>query len=430
MARCRTCRLKIAVCMALLLLIFSQTCGAYSVMSHEALIDSAWDTAIKPLLLKRFPDATPDQLREAHSYAWGGAVIQDMGYYPFGSKLFSDLTHYVRSGDFVMALIRDSQNIDEYAFALGALAHYAADNEGHRVATNKAVPMLYPKLREKYGDVVVYDENPAAHLKTEFGFDVLQVAQGHYAPDDYHDHIGFEVSKEVLDRAFQETYCVKLDDIFTNYDLALGTYRHAVGAIIPKMTKVAWQTKKDEIMQSDPSMTRQKFLYHLSRSSYRKRWGKTYEQPTIGERILAFVIRILPKVGPLSALSFRMPTPDAEKLFMASFIEALHDYQQYGAQVRANGHPDLVNDNFDTGTVTGPGEYPLADKTYADLLDRLAKDKFAQVSPELRADILRYFNDPGAPFAIKKNKKQWDKVVREVNDLKTANLSTTAKLLN
>ena len=223
---------------------------------------------------------------------------------------------------------------------------------------------------------------------------------------------------------------MKLDDIFTNYDLALGTYRHAVGAIIPKMTKVAWQTKKDEIMQSDPSMTRQKFLYHLSRSSYRKRWGKTYEQPTIGERILAFVIRILPKVGPLSALSFRMPTPDAEKLFMASFIEALHDYQQYGAQVRANGHPDLVNDNFDTGTVTGPGEYPLADKTYADLLDRLAKDKFAQVSPELRADILRYFNDPGAPFAIKKNKKQWDKVVREVNDLKTANLTATAKLLN
>ncbi|HWF37821.1 MAG TPA: zinc dependent phospholipase C family protein [Candidatus Acidoferrales bacterium] len=426
----RIWQLKIAARIALLFLMVSQTCGAYSVMSHEALIDSAWDPAIKPLLLKRFPDATPDQLKEAHSYAWGGAVIQDMGYYPFGSKLFSDLTHYVRSGDFVVALIRDSQNIDEYAFALGALAHYAADNEGHRMATNKAVPMLYPKLREKYGDVVVYDENPAAHLKTEFGFDVLQVAKGHYAPDDYRDHIGFQVSKEVLDRAFQETYCLKLDDIFTNYDLALGTYRHAVGSIIPKMTKVAWQTKKDEIMQSDPSMTRKRFLYHLSRSSYRKRYGKAYEQPTIGERILAFFIRILPKVGPLSALSFRMPTPATEKLFMASFNDALQNYQQLDQQVRATGHPDLINDNFDTGTVTGPGEYPLADKTYADLLDRLAKDKFAQVSPELRADILGYFINPNAPYAIKKNKKEWDKVVREVNDLKTADLSRRAKLMN
>jgi hypothetical protein len=262
-----------AVLLVLLVSFCAVECDAYSVLSHQAVIDSAWDVALKPLILKRFPDATPEELKTAHSFAWGGAVIQDMGYYPFGSKLFSDLTHYVRSGDFVVALLRDSNDINEYAFALGALAHYAADNYGHRLAVNRSVPILYPKLRQKYGDVVVYDENPAAHLKTEFGFDVLEVAKGRYAPDDYRDHIGFQVADDLLRRAFEETYCLKLDSIFTDYDLAIGTYRRAVGSIIPKMTKVAWQTQKDEIMKSDPSMTRSRFLYHLSRASYRKQWG-------------------------------------------------------------------------------------------------------------------------------------------------------------
>ncbi len=409
---------RIIACVVLLLFLPAPS-PAYSVLSHQALIDSAWDIAIKPLILKRFPNATPDELMEAHSYAWGGAVIQDMGYYPFGSKLFSDLTHYVRSGDFIRALIKDSQNIDEYAFALGSLAHYAADNNGHRIATNRVVPMLYPKLREKYGDVVVYDQDPAAHLKAEFGFDVLEVAQGRYAPDDYKNRIGFQVAKELLERAFEETYSIKLDTIFSNYDLALGTYRRAVGSIIPKMTKVAWQSKKDEIMKDDPSMTRQRFLYHLSRSSYRKEFGNKFQEPTLGERILAFFFRILPKIGPLRALAFRMPTPDAEKLFMASFNDALTDYRRFDNQLRSGGTVNLINDNFDTGSVTHPGEYPLADKTYADLVDRLAKDHFAQVSPALRKDILDYYSDPNAPNAIKKNKKQWERVAREVDDLKT-----------
>ena len=430
MPHSRSRQFRIAVWSLLLLLCFTGTANAYSVLSHEALIDSAWDIALKPLILKRFPDATPEQLKEAHSYAWGGAVIQDMGYYPFGSKLFSDLTHYVRSGDFVVALLNDSQTIDEYAFALGAMAHYAADNEGHRIATNRAVPILYPKLRAKYGDVVVYDQDPSAHLKAEFGFDVLQVAKGRYAPDDYRDHIGFQVSEDLLQRAFEETYCLKLDKIFTNYDLALGTYRYAVGSVIPKMTKVAWQTKKDEIMHSDPSMTRKRFLYHLSHASYRKEFGAKYQEPGFGTRVLAFFLRILPKVGPLRALSFRMPTAETEKLFMASFNDALQKDEEFSRELGSQGHLDLVNDNFDTGTVTGPGEYPLADKTYADLLDRLSKDKFAQVSPELRDDIVRYFNDPNAPYAMKKNKKQWERVVREVNDLKTVDPTRSANLMN
>jgi hypothetical protein len=401
-------------------------CSGYSVLTHEAIIDSAWAPAIKPLLLARFPDATPDELQMAHGYAYGGAVIQDMGYYPFGSKLFSDLVHYVRSGDFVEALLRDSNDINEYAFALGALAHYAADNNGHRIAVNRSVPMLFPNLRRKFGDVVVYDQDPAAHLKTEFGFDVLQVARGRYAPDDYRDRIGFQVAKPLLQRAFEETYCIKLDDIFTNYDLAVGTYRYSVSSVIPRMTKVAWQVKKDEIQQEFPGITRKKFLYHISRRDYRKQWTGEYRKPEFFTKILAFFFRLIPKIGPFRALAFKTPTPDTEKLFIASFGDSLHDYEGRIQDVE-NARPlMLVNDNFDTGTVTGPGQYPLADKTYADLMDRLAKDRFSQVSPELRKNLLAYYNDLNAPFAGKKNKKQWAKLVKEIDDLKSASVAANA----
>jgi hypothetical protein len=417
-------RILIGSLLALLLCICPVSTSGYAVLAHEAVIDSAWDTAIKPLLLTRFPDATPDQLKEAHAYAYGGAVIQDMGYYPFGSKLFSDLVHYVRSGDFIEALLKDSKTLDDYAFALGALAHYVADDDGHRLATNLSVPQMYPKLRKKYGNVITYDENPAAHLKTEFGFDVLQVARGHYAPDDYHDHIGFQVAKPLLQQAFEETYAVPVQSIFTNYDLAIGTYRLGVSSTIPAMTKVAWQLKKDEIQKEQPGETRKQFLYRMSRASYRKNWGKDYKAPGIGTRILAFIIRIIPKVGPFSALTFRTPTPATEQLFLESFNASLTDYTQLVNQERIAGKLELPNDNFDTGTFTGPGEYPLADITYANLLDHLAKNKYANVSPELRATVLDYYKDPNAPNTMKQKKRDWLRLQAEVDELKAVNLAS------
>jgi hypothetical protein len=300
---------------------------AYSVLTHEAIVDSQWDASIQKLLLKRFPGTTPEDLEKAHAYVYGGCIIQDMGYYPFSSKLFSDLTHYVRSGDFIQALIRESQDINEYAFALGALAHYAADNNGHRIATNKAVPILYPKLARKFGKEVTYWDNPVSHLRTEFGFDVLQVAQGRYAPDRYRAFVGFQVSKPVLERAFRDTYGLELKDVFGSLDLALGTFRYSVGSLIPGMTRVAWQLKKDEVTKEVPGMTRQRFLYNLSRASYEKEWGTEYHKPGIRTRLVAWVLRIIPKVGPFKSLAFRAPTPEVEKLFMASFNATVENYR-------------------------------------------------------------------------------------------------------
>ncbi len=393
--------------------------AAYAVLAHEAIIDSAWDTNMRPLLLKRFPDATPEQLKEAHGYAYGGAIIQDMGYYPHGSFFFSDLTHYVRSGDFVLALLRDSQDLNGYAFALGALAHYAADNDGHPIGTNRAVPLLYPKLKKKYGDTVTYEEDRLAHVKTEFGFDVLEIAQGRYAPDNYHDFIGFGVSVPLLEQAFQETYGLDLKSVLSDEDKVLGSYRHDVSQLLPKATRIAWSLKKNDIMKDQPGITRKKFLYNLSRASYQKNWGKQYQPPTFGERFLAFLVRILPKIGPLKVLQLQTPTPAAEKLFEASFNATLDRYKQLLGQAGA-GQPDLPNENFDTGEITGPGKYQLTDETQAKLLDSLAKQKFSGASPEIRAELLEFFGHPDAPYAMKRKPKDWAKVQADLGELKNA----------
>jgi hypothetical protein len=415
----------ILVCLFVATLIFPSPSRAYAVLAHEAIIDAVWETHIKPLLLARFPDSTEEQLSEAQAYAYGGSIIQDMGYYPYGSHFFSDLTHYVRSGDFVQALLRDAKDLDEYAFAVGALAHYAADNAGHRLATNRAVPLLYPKLQKKYGDTVSYEQDPLAHTKTEFGFDVLEVAHESYAPDGYHDLIGFEVSQELLDRAFEQTYGLQLKDVLLDEQKALNSYRHAVSKTIPTATKVAWSLKKDEIKAELPGITKKRFRYNLSKSNYEREWGKNYLKPTFRERFLAFLYKLIPKFGPLKVLQFKTPTPEAQRMFRASFNATLDQYRSLIADLRG-GHLDLPNDNFDVGEATGPGKYAMNDDAHAALLDKLASRKFAGIPPDLRDELLQFYSEPDAPYSTKRDPKAWANVQSELAQLKSATPSVAA----
>ncbi len=406
---------RVWFCLALLPALAPTAC-AYSVLTHEAIIDSAWDANLKPLLLRRFPGATPDALIQAHAHAYAGAIVQDMGYYPFGSKLFSDLVHYVRSGDFIVSLIRNARDLDEYAFALGSLAHYAADTAGHAVAVNRSVPLEYPELRRKFGEIVTYEEDQTSHLRVEFGFDVLQVARGAYAPEAYHDFIGFQVSKELLERAFVETYGLELKDVFASLDLALGTFRHSVSAVIPEMTKVAWNLKKDELIRARPGVTRKQFLYNLSKASYRKNWNEEYEKPGIGARILSFFLRLVPKVGPLKSLSFKPPTAETEKLFEDSFNRTLDNYRAL-LQAPDLRHLQLANRDFDTGELTRPGEYRMADEAYAKLAGKLAEKD--AVDPLVRDSVLAFFRDLDQTFAIKRDSDRWRETVASVEKLRS-----------
>jgi zinc dependent phospholipase C len=354
----------------LLLGLIPRESRAYSVLAHEANVDALWDSEIRPLLVRRFPRATRQDLHDARAYAYGGSIIQDLGYYPFGSHFFSNLLHYVKSGAFVETMIRDAKDVNEYAFALGALSHYTADNTGHPEAVNRAVPMVYPKLRAKYGDRVTYVESPAQHVIVEFSFDIVQVAAGAYVPDACHAFIGFQVAKPLLERAFRETYGLELKDVLGDADLTIGTYRYAVSQLIPELTHAAWRDKKDEILELTPKVDQRAFVYTYTRRQYEREFGTEYRHPGFFARLLTFVYRLLPKIGPLKPLSFKAPTPEAEALFVDSFRDARARYARALEAVRA-GRLDLPNTNFDTGRPARPGEYSLADETVAELQKRL-----------------------------------------------------------
>jgi Zinc dependent phospholipase C len=410
------------LCLALLL---PKAVFGYSVLSHEALVDALWDVKLKPVLLARFPNSSPEELKKAHGYAYGGAIIQDLGYYPHGSEQFSDFTHYVRTGDLIVALISEAQNLNELAFALGALSHYVSDLDGHRFAVNVGEPILYPKLERKYGKFVTYEDSPADHLKTEFGFDVLEVARGNFASQAYRDFIGFYVAKESLQRAFRDTYGLELQDLFTDFDRAVESYRGAASKIIPKATRVAWASRRNEIQKAQPGITRRKFVYVMSRSSYERNWGKQYDRPSMGERMLGFILKIIPTIGPLKALRFKMPTPDVENLFMKSFDRSAAQYRRTLEDVE-NNTLNLPNKNYDVGEVTPPGSYRLEDNVQAFWLHLLAKKGFRTVTASIRAELLGYYSDLNAPIHTKENANQWKQLLAELQQLRAAPANTAA----
>ena len=407
-----------------LLLLASYSASAYSVLTHEQVVDFLWNNEIRKILLERYPNTTPEELQKAHAYAYGGCLIQDMGYYPSGNKFFSDLVHYVRSGDFVNALIRDSRDVNELAFALGALAHYASDGVGHPTV-NASVALQFPKLRAKYGDHVTYEEDHRAHIQTEFGFDVLEVAQQRYTSQAYHDFIGFEVAQPLLDRAFLETYGISLHDVFPDEELSIGSYRRAVSKWIPRLTQVALITKKKEL-EAVPNFSSRRFRYILRRSEYEREWGKNYTRPGFFAKFLAVVVKILPKIGPLRSLDVKPPTPQTEKMFIKSVEDTEATYRTLLIRTGVDREP-LPNEDLDTGKPTVAGDYHLADKTYAKLLHRLADGDFAQTKPDLRANILDFYSDLTRPFETRQHKDEWKQAMRELETLKGTAASTAQR---
>jgi hypothetical protein len=410
--------LKRTIVLFVFLLLSSGSGFGYSVLTHEEIVDLLWISNIRPLIEQRFPGLTDDQIKEAHAYAYGGSVIQDLGYYPFGSKEFSDLVHYVRSGDFVEEMIRQSQDPKEFAFALGALAHYVSDVDGHP-AVNEAVALRYPKLRARYGSSVKYAQDKSAHLKTEFGFDTLQVAKNRYAPEQYHDFIGFEVSEPLLERVFPVVYGMDLKQVLPHQELAIGSYRWAIGRLIPQMTTVALQLHKKQLATESPNFDKRKFLYRLSRADYEKTWGTTYQKPGFGTRFLAAILRLMPKIGPFKGLNFDDPTQKTEDLYIKSINKTFDDYK--GLLQSVHTHPaELTNRDLDSGEMTRAAEYTLADDTYGKLVTQLAEKKFAQASPGLRNNILDFYSDRSAAVNTKKDEGQWQKVLAALDQLKSA----------
>jgi hypothetical protein len=394
--------------------------SAYSVLSHEATIDVTWDTAIQPLLEQRFPRASPDDLVRARSFAYGGSVIQDLGYYPFGNKFFSNLVHYVRSGDFVEALLRNAGTIDEFAFALGALAHYANDTRGHPEAINLTVPIVFPTLQRKYGNVVTYAQAPRQHVIVEFSFDIVHAVGGAFLPDTYKRFIGFRVATPLLERAFRATYGLEMGGLFADQDRAISTYRYAVSQIIPALTEAAWRDKHEEITKLTPSIDRRAFVFSYPRAAFEQDYGRDYQRPGLFARFLGLLYRILPKVGPLKPLAFKAPTPEAAELFAESFRDATARFRAEINDLKDRQF-EIRNTNFDTGRPSRYGEYALADETYAELLETLAEDRFQGTPAALGRHIMAFYGDSPRPSAEdRKHRKRWARVERALHELRSS----------
>jgi len=393
-------------------------CASYSVLTHEEIIDICWRSNIVPLLQTKYPGLTDAQLNEAHAFAYGGSIIQDLGYYPFGNKYFSDLLHYVRTGDMVRALLRDAQNANEYAFALGALAHYVSDDVGHP-AVNTAVALEFPKLRKRYGDRVTYAEGKIQHIQTEFGFDMAQVAKHRYTSDAYHSFIGFQVAQRVLEQAFFETYGLHVDQILTKEDTAINSYRHSVSKLIPELTRVALKAHKDEIVREIPDHTKQKFLYNVRRADYEREWGSDYYKPSFKTKVLAVILKVIPKFGALRAFDFKVPSPKAEDLYFAS-INATADRYRNTLKTLETDRAYVSDRNLDTGDATKRGEYSLADKTYERLLKDLKKNHFQTTPRDLEANLVRFFDGPPSTSEGNKDKKEIAAALTELKSSATS----------
>ena len=409
----------ISVIIIALAIFSAQSAYAYSVLAHEALIDTCWASAIQPLLLARFPGATKAQLKAAHAYAYGGAIAPDIGYFPFGNPFFTNLVHYVRSGDFVNALLDDAQDINEYAFAVGFLCHYMADKYGHSLATNRCVPMLYVKERKKFGDTVTYEDDHLSHRRTEFAFDVLQVAEGDYQRIAYHDFIGFEISTPVLERAFSEVYGLDIHDVFVDLSLSTATLRWSFKRFFPALTKAAWLLKKSALKKAHPGMTRRSYIYSMNNADYYKEFGRRGHKPGLFSGIFAFFVTVVPKIGPLRVMKFKPPTAAVEKLYHSSFDTALNNYTSTLRAFRT-GTRQLPNIDFDTGNFTTPGEYGLADRNYDLLLVKLEKNKFKFLSPELKDNIVDYYAHRAAPSGSESHKVKhtWNKAQTALHELR------------
>jgi hypothetical protein len=438
------CRIFTLLLVLISVALWAHPASAYSLLTHEQLIDLTWKDSIVPLLLSRYPNLTPAELERARAYAYGGCVIQDIGYYPFGDRSFSNLTHYVRSGDFVVNLFRNAQNADELAFAIGALSHYIGDSIGHAEATNLAVPQEFPKLRAKYGSSVSYAEGKHQHVQTEFAFDINEIAHHRVAPLRFLRHIGLRVSTRQLALAFYQTY-----GIAETFGLRRGRiinvrdYRFATRTFIPRIAYALTLLHRSNEPPDPTTPDVVELEKETGAVAQENNWQAYRRKAGIETHLLAGLIFILPKIGPLALVNIKGPTAQTEADYARSVAVSITALRRVlerftpeaarfkgpvpplGSLTRPNDtslqardprHP-LPNRDLDTGHVVQPGGYSLTDSTYANLLHKLVAKPNQPIPPGVKRDVEAYYADLSLPITTKKDPARWNEVLADLKTL-------------
>lgn len=405
------------------------SCSAYSFLTHQQIIDLTWKDSIRPTLLARFPQATDRQIRNARAFAYGGATIQDMGYYPFGHEFFSDLTHYVRTGEFISSLLHNASNVNEYAFALGALSHYVGDNVGHENAVNVATAIQFPKLAKKYGPSVTYDQSPHAHVRTEFAFDIDQLSHHRIAPTSYLHSIGIQVPERLLQRSFLQTYGLTLRQVLGPEYSAIRSYRSSIRSLLPHVANAEVLIHAGNFPPDVPDDNFRKYAGRVDEIARTEGWKRLRDKPDFKTHLFDWLIRIVPKIGALSDLSIRGPNQAAEEDYVKSMNLSLARYTDLLRQLESqhDGYLPLENRDLDTGLKAKPGEYRLTDLTYAKLLRNLVSHRHRQLTEGLRRDIADYYADPNAPNSVKKDDGAWKQVQDDLQRLQTMELHPSSE---
>lgn len=401
---------------------------AYSVLTHEQLVDLAWNDSIRPLLLSRYPNASAAQLQQAHAYAYGGSAIQDMGYYPFGKAFFSDLTHYVRTGDFVVNLFRNQRNINELAFAVGALSHYLGDNIGHSQCINRATPIEFPNLERKYGHWVTYDENEHAHVRTEFAFDIDQMTHHRLAPAAYLRYIGFRVPRRLVERAFYETYGLRLAEVLGPERPAIQSYDSSVRNFIPRFAHAEVVLHGSHFPPDVSDEAFRRYEEQVAKADFQAHWAAAHHHPGFETHLLAIVIFLLPRIGPLSDLAIRGPVSQTEEWYVQSVNNTMSALREVLATLRNPGQElALANRDLDTGGLEKPGTYRLTDQTYANLLHHITADPARHVPYGLKRDFVAYYRDPDVltDFKSPKDRARLQAELETLRGMKTSNQPET-----
>ena len=408
-----------SILLALTIVLVPFPAPAYSVLTHQELIDLAWNDSIRPLLVSRFPHITEAQLMEAHAYAYGGSAIQDMGYYPFGKQFFSNLTHYVRTGDFIASLFRNAHNPNELAFAIGALSHYLGDNIGHSECINPATAIEFPRLKRKYGEIVTYDESPHGHVRTEFAFDIDQLSHHRLAPAAYLSHIGIAVPREQLERAFYETYGLHLREVLGPEVPAARSYRWSVRRFIPRFAHAESVLHRKHFPPDVTDEAFNEFQRDVQQADYQAHWAASRKDAGFFTHVLAVVILILPKIGVLSDLAIRGPNRETEQMYVRSVNDTMAQFRDVLHRLKEQPDPPilLANRDLDTGDLVRPGAYALTDQTYAELLRRITAEPGRKVPFGIRRDLLAFYSNPNAPIVTKKNAKAWERVQQDLATL-------------
>ena len=125
-----------------------------------------------------------------------GALAPDMGMLPGSDRLFTDLAHYLKTGELARCLVSKANSAIETAYAWGWVTHVLADAG------------LHPAINRASGDHS-WAESPTSHMRVEFGLDFQRLGD---QPSLGGARVRSTPGPSLLASAYMEVYGLQVDE--------------------------------------------------------------------------------------------------------------------------------------------------------------------------------------------------------------------------